>query len=184
MARPPKVDFSFFGSDALLRQNFFRGFFSKMFSVPQQLQSMVRPISIILLAFLFSPAAAYSLPLSRRALLQRSTVPLIGGIVTVTAPSFASAASSCMADCVKNCKMLAPNDTTSYCDDSCKEYCQDPERTDADEKASDSGEVGLKSLINGGKTVAVGEDHPPRFDLPGLNFISGKGRELIGGKQH
>mmetsp|Transcript_26379 Transcript_26379/g.40328 ORF Transcript_26379/g.40328 Transcript_26379/m.40328 type:complete len:171 (-) Transcript_26379:196-708(-) len=96
----------------------------------------------------------------------------------VTNPSMASAAKpDCMADCVKNCKKIAPKDS-EYCLGNCKEYCAQEDRTDglSGSVSSEGGEVGLL----GQGTVVKGEDKPPVFSIPGLDFSSEKGKKLIG----
>lgn len=67
---------------------------------------------------------------------------------------------------------------SAYCLGNCKDYCDQDDRTDglSGSKSSDGGEVG----ILGAGTVVKGEDKPPSFNLPGLDFNSDKGRKLIG----
>mmetsp|Transcript_20868 Transcript_20868/g.41707 ORF Transcript_20868/g.41707 Transcript_20868/m.41707 type:complete len:153 (+) Transcript_20868:82-540(+) len=99
-------------------------------------------------------------------------------------PSYAGQA-PCLPDCTKNCKLLAPNDKSGYCLDSCTEYCADPDRTDglSGSTSSSGGEYGILGGGFGQGTVVKGEDKPPRLDLPGLDFLkSEKGRNLIGEK--
>ncbi|GMI11560.1 hypothetical protein TrLO_g7495 [Triparma laevis f. longispina] len=103
---------------------------------------------------------------------------------TITlAPTIASAKQAdCMQDCVKNCRILAPNDTSGYCESSCKEYCEDPEREDglSGSKSSDKGEYGILGGGFGQGTVTKGEDKPPSVKLPFLDFTTEKGKKLIG----
>merc|ERR1712071_639799 len=89
----------------------------------------------------------------------------------------ADAAVDCFKDCFKNCKILAPKDP-AYCTDNCKDYCDQPDREDglSGSISSAKGETG----ILGTNTVVKGEDKPPSFNLPGLDFSSDKGKKLIG----
>lgn len=118
---------------------------------------------------------------SRRSFLFRkgATVSLIAlGIDLFSDPSPAHAAKTeCMTDCLKNCKLIAPKDP-GYCNDNCSAYCAQEDRTDglSGSVSSTGGEVG----ILGTGTVVKGEDKPPVFKLPGLDFNSEKGRKLIG----
>jgi len=92
-------------------------------------------------------------------------------------PQSVNAAVDCMADCLKNCKRVAPNDN-EYCLANCSDYCDQPDRTDglSGSTSSNGGEVG----ILGRGTVVQGEDKPPSLKLPGLDFTSAKGKKLIG----
>lgn len=89
----------------------------------------------------------------------------------------AKAATDCFSDCFKNCKIVAPKDP-EYCTTNCKEYCDQPDREDglSGSVSSVRGEVG----ILGTSTVVKGEDKPPSFNVPGLDFNSDKGKKLIG----
>jgi len=96
----------------------------------------------------------------------------------VSSPYPAQAAKTeCMSDCLKNCKLIAPKDS-GYCNDNCSSYCAQEDRNDglSGSVSSTGGEVG----ILGTGTVVKGEDKPPVFKLPGLDFNSEKGRKLIG----
>ena len=97
-------------------------------------------------------------------------------------PSEASAKPDCLQDCIKNCKLVVPNDTSNYCRDSCLDYCEQPDRRDglSGSVSSEGGEVGILGGTFGQGTVVKGEDKPPIINLPGLNFNSGEGRKLIG----
>jgi len=88
----------------------------------------------------------------------------------------------CLADCIKNCKQVVPNDTSNYCRDSCMDYCEQPDRRDglSGSISSEGGEVGILGGTFGQGTVVKGEDKPPTINLPGLNFQSGEGRKLLG----
>ena len=37
----------------------------------------------------------------------------------------------CKTECIKSCQALAPNDTSGYCQESCTEYCNNPEDAQA-----------------------------------------------------
>ncbi|KAL7472022.1 hypothetical protein ACHAXS_012337 [Conticribra weissflogii] len=106
-----------------------------------------------------------------------------------TSPLEAGAAVDCFADCLKNCKLIAPKvfvqslcsmgvNDPEYCQSNCKEYCDQPDRTDglSGSISSTGGETG----ILGTSTVVKGEDKPPQVKLPGLDFTSDKGKKLIG----
>jgi len=99
------------------------------------------------------------------------------GIDLLSGPSPAVAKTDCMADCLKNCKLIAPKDP-AYCNGSCSEYCAQEDRTDglSGSVSSTGGETGILGL----GTVSKGEDKPPGFKVPGLDFNSEKGRKLIG----
>uniref|UniRef100_A0A7S2GPW4 Uncharacterized protein n=1 Tax=Helicotheca tamesis TaxID=374047 RepID=A0A7S2GPW4_9STRA len=98
-------------------------------------------------------------------------------LTTTPMSSKANAAADCMTDCIKSCKKIAPKDP-EYCLGNCKDYCDQPDRTDglSGSKSSDNGEMG----ILGTYTVVKGEDKPPAFNLPGLDFNTEKGKKLIG----
>lgn len=98
-------------------------------------------------------------------------------------PLAASAApADCMTDCVKNCKIVVPQDTSNYCQDSCRDYCDQPDRRDglSGSVSAEGGEVGILGGTFGQGTVVKGQDKPPQFKLPGLNFDSGEGKKLLG----
>ncbi len=97
----------------------------------------------------------------------------------ISKPAPAYAVADCSKDCLKNCKLLAPNDKSGYCETNCKEYCDQPDRTDglSGSVSSEGGEVG----ILGQGTVVKGSDKPPSLNLPGLDFTKSEaGRKLIG----
>jgi hypothetical protein len=35
----------------------------------------------------------------------------------------------CIKDCMANCKLIAPKDTSGYCQENCIDYCAQPDRT-------------------------------------------------------
>eukprot|EP00588_Corethron_pennatum_P008930 CAMPEP_0194276622 /NCGR_PEP_ID=MMETSP0169-20130528/9163_1 /TAXON_ID=218684 /ORGANISM="Corethron pennatum, Strain L29A3" /LENGTH=177 /DNA_ID=CAMNT_0039020379 /DNA_START=100 /DNA_END=633 /DNA_ORIENTATION=- len=114
---------------------------------------------------------------SRRSHLKRifaSSFGCLGGLILT---ENASAAVDCMNDCVKNCKIIAPNDP-AYCQENCKGYCSQDDRTDglSGSVSSDGGEKGILGI----NTVVKGKDKPPSISIPGLDFTSGKGKKLIG----
>jgi hypothetical protein len=92
-----------------------------------------------------------------------------------------AAQADCFSDCVKNCKLIAPKDT-GYCQETCTDYCSQPDRTDglSGSVSSASGEVGILGGTFGTGTVVKGQDKPPSINMPGLDFTSGKGRKVIG----
>lgn len=99
-----------------------------------------------------------------------------------TAPQSAAAAQAdCYTDCLKNCKILAPQDA-GYCQDTCTDYCAQPDRTDglSGSVSAAAGEVGILGGTFGQGTVTKGKDKPPVVNLPGLDFSSEKGKNLIG----
>lgn len=98
-------------------------------------------------------------------------------VITAQSPGIASAAPDCYTDCLKNCRLIAPNDT-SYCRENCRDYCEQTDRQDglSGSVGSQRGETG----ILGFGTVVKGEDKPPSISLPGLDFTSPNGKKLIG----
>ncbi len=105
------------------------------------------------------------------------------GVATtwVCQPGAASAAADCYTDCMKNCKKIAPNDP-EYCVMNCKEYCAQDDRKDglSGSVSAANGEVGILGGTFGQGTVPKGKDTPPSIKLPGLDFNSDKGRQLLG----
>jgi len=82
-------------------------------------------------------------------------------IFTSPPPSLAIAPADCQKDCIKNCKLIAPKDTSGYCENNCNEYCAQTDRTDglSGSVSSTGGEVGiLGGSIPGSGTVVKGED--------------------------
>lgn len=110
-------------------------------------------------------------PVSRR-------TALLGTLVALSPLPAGAAAADCDTDCMKNCRLIAPNDTTGYCRENCRDYCEQPDRQDglSGSVGSERGETG----ILGFGTVVKGEDRPPSISLPGLDFTSQKGKKLIG----
>lgn len=104
---------------------------------------------------------------------------LISGLSTALLPFPVMAAETdCFTDCIKNCKLIAPKDP-GYCNENCKSYCDQPDRTDglSGSVSADNGETG----ILGYGTTVKGDDIPPTVRLPGLDFTkSSAGRKLIG----
>ena len=100
----------------------------------------------------------------------------------VLIPTAASAKPDCYTDCLKNCKSIAPNNM-DYCQNSCIEYCQQPDREDglSGSVSAVKGETGILGGSFGQGTVPKGEDKPPSLiRVPGLDFSSEAGRKLIG----
>ena len=95
----------------------------------------------------------------------------------------ALAKEDCYKDCYKNCRAIVPNDSSSYCEDNCRDYCSQPDRTDglSGSVSAASGEVGILGGTFGTGTVVKGEDKPPAVSLPGLDFTSPQGRMMIKG---
>jgi len=118
---------------------------------------------------------------SRRSFLSAATsvtgAAAFAAIVMGTSPLEAGAAVDCFTDCLRNCKLIAPKDP-QYCQSNCKDYCDQPDRTDglSGSISSTGGETG----ILGTNTVVKGEDKPPQVKIPGLDFTSDKGKKLIG----
>jgi hypothetical protein len=103
-------------------------------------------------------------------------------VVVVLLPSTsAQAAADCYMDCLKNCKTIAPMDS-AYCQDTCSDYCAQPDRKDglSGSVSSEEGEVGILGGTFGTGTVVKGEDKPPAFNVPGLDFTNTQGRKLLG----
>jgi len=132
-------------------------------------------ITVVLAILLLCPQGA---SLSNNPIISRRSA-LTFGVSTVCLPFAASAAEAdCFADCLKNCKLIAPKDP-AYCNENCKSYCDQPDRTDglSGSISADNGETG----ILGYGTTVKGADSPPSLKLPGLDFTtSPAGRKLIG----
>lgn len=135
-------------------------------------------ISIVAsLVVLITPAAALSVTPRDNSGVSRRAALLTGIATTLAAPAVALAAADCMTDCIKECKLIAPKNP-EYCLDSCKSYCDQPDRTDglSGSVSSAGGETGPL----GTTTVTKSDDHPPQIKLPGLDFTSDKGKKLLG----
>jgi len=106
---------------------------------------------------------------------------VVGSVGLACQPQSALAVVDCMTDCLKNCKKIAPKDS-DYCVMTCKDYCAQDDRTDglSGSVSAASGEVGILGGTFGQGTVAIGDDRPPRFTLPGLDFTTSSGKRLIG----
>ena len=119
-------------------------------------------------------------PESRRGLLNRALVGGVSHLLLVPQqPAFAK--EDCYKDCYKNCRAIVPNDPSNYCDENCRDYCAQPDRTDglSGSVSATSGEVGILGGTFGTGTVVKGEDKPPSVSLPGLDFTSDQGRQII-----
>lgn len=105
--------------------------------------------------------------------------PAVGvAVASASQPQPAAAKEAdCFDDCFKNCQLIAPKDQ-QYCLDTCKDYCDQPDRRDglSGSVNSEGGEMGILGLT----TVVKGEDKPPEFKMPGLDFSKGSGKKLIG----
>jgi hypothetical protein len=121
----------------------------------------------------------------RRALFQSGVSFLVASSTTAAVaavilaqPSVAHAATDCYQDCLKNCRLAAPQDTSGYCTENCRDYCDQPDREDglSGSVSSEKGETGILGFY----TVPKGADKPPVINLPGLDFTSGAGKKLIG----
>ena len=99
----------------------------------------------------------------------------------LSSPTPAQAVADCFTDCFQNCRTIAPKNL-DYCQSSCKDYCDQPDRQDglSGSVSSANGEVGILGGGFGQGTVPKGQDKPPSLNLPGLDFSSGLGRKLIG----
>ena len=125
---------------------------------------------------LLSQSHSLSLPVvSRRDVLGSAL------IVSLAAPSTALAAADCFQDCVKNCQQIAPKNA-DYCQMTCQDYCDQDDRADglSGSVSNEGGEVGILGGTFGTGTVVKGQDKPPEVKLPGLDFMSGDGKKLIG----
>jgi hypothetical protein len=137
--------------------------------------------SLVLSLFtLFLVSDSYALSLSntsRRSFLGWTTTAVV--FSAANEPALAEA--DCFTDCFKNCRMIAPKDL-SYCQENCKEYCDQTDRNDglSGSVSSSGGEVGILGGTFGTGTVVKGEDKPPSIALPGLDFTKGTGKKLIG----
>jgi hypothetical protein len=121
-------------------------------------------ICCILLSFCLlrnndSLVGAYSShnPESRISVSRRSALMTAFGVMV--APSSALAAPDCFQDCMKNCKLIAPQDP-DYCLANCKGYCEQDDRSDglSGSVGSSAGEVGILGGTFGQGTVAKGDD--------------------------
>ena len=130
-----------------------------------------------------SAASAASVTSTRRsffaAAVRAVAAPAVGvAVASASQPQPAAAKEAdCFEDCFKNCKLIAPRDQ-QYCLDTCKDYCDQPDRRDglSGSVNSEGGEMGILGLT----TVVKGEDKPPEFKMPGLDFSKGSGKKLIG----
>ena len=130
-----------------------------------------------------SAASAASVTSTRRsffaAAVRDVAAPVVGiAVASASQPQPAAAKEAdCFEDCFKNCKLIAPRDQ-QYCLDTCKDYCDQPDRRDglSGSVNSEGGEMGILGLT----TVVKGEDKPPEFKMPGLDFSKGSGKKLIG----
>jgi len=130
--------------------------------------------------FSLSPQPVFN----RRALFrQAATAAAASGTAFLPRQEPALAApADCYGDCFKNCKAIAPKDP-QYCEEQCRDYCAQPDRTDglSGSVSSATGEVGLLGgSLPGTGTVVKGEDKPPAIKIPGLDFTSGAGKKLLG----
>ncbi|GMH86683.1 hypothetical protein TrVE_jg7340 [Triparma verrucosa] len=156
---------------------------------------MPRYAPLILLTFAVMFARSFTIPFlqhppspSSTSLSSKSSSPIRRTLLTTSSLSILFPLTSsakevdCLTDCVKNCKVLAPLDKSSYCLDSCTEYCADPEREDglSGSKSSEKGEYGILGGGFGQGTVTKGNDKPPQVKLPFLDFETEKGKKLIG----
>jgi hypothetical protein len=116
----------------------------------------------------------------RRQMLSRAAALFV--VAAVAAPPANAAPTDCLADCMKNCKLIAPKDDGSYCRETCDDYCSQTDRTDglSGSVSGDSGEVNMLGGTYGVGTVVKGEDKPPSLNVPGLDFFSKEGRKIIG----
>ena len=105
--------------------------------------------------------------------------PVVGiAVASLSQPQPAAAKEAdCFEDCFQNCKRIAPKDQ-QYCLDTCRDYCDQSDRRDglSGSVSSEGGEMGILGL----STVVKGEDKPPEFKMPGLDFSKGSGKKLIG----
>jgi hypothetical protein len=117
----------------------------------------------------------------RRQMLSRAAALFVVAAAAAPPPADAKP-NDCLADCMKNCKLIAPKDDGSYCRDSCDDYCSQTDRTDglSGSVSSESGEVNMLGGTYGVGTVVKGEDKPPSLNVPGLDFFSKEGRKMIG----
>ena len=60
-------------------------------------------------------------------------------VLTTTPASSAWAAPDCFQDCIKNCKLIAPKDP-AYCNQNCRDYCEQPDRTGESKKKREGDE--------------------------------------------
>ncbi|KAL7566231.1 hypothetical protein ACA910_011297 [Epithemia clementina (nom. ined.)] len=85
---------------------------------------------------------------SRRQLLSKA---MAGGVLAnVLVPlEPVGAKEDCYKDCFKNCRSIVPNDTSNYCDDNCRDYCAQTDRTDglSGSVSAATGEVGILGVL-------------------------------------
>mmetsp|Transcript_27974 Transcript_27974/g.76982 ORF Transcript_27974/g.76982 Transcript_27974/m.76982 type:complete len:194 (-) Transcript_27974:635-1216(-) len=121
---------------------------------------------------------------SRRHFVATCWATTTASLVATLTPADAAAATAkdCLTDCVSNCHKIVPNDKTGYCVLTCQDYCAQEDRQDglSGSVSASGGEVGILGGTFGQGTVVRGEDKPPSVALPGLNFNSKEGRQLLG----
>lgn len=113
---------------------------------------------------------------------RRASISLISSSGIIVTPFFRQAQAKptdCLKDCIKNCNLIAPKDA-SYCKETCESYCAQDDRTDglSGSVSSTGGETGILGI----GTVVKGGEKPPDVKLPGLDFLSDSGRNLISPK--
>lgn len=142
------------------------------------MKTSITLISTLFTSFLVNESDSLFLNASRRSFLCWTTTAAVSSALAVE-PAMAEA--DCFTDCFKNCRIIAPKDI-SYCQETCKEYCDQTDRNDglSGSVSSSGGEVGILGGTFGTGTVVKGEDKPPSLALPGLDFTKGSGKKLIG----
>lgn len=113
--------------------------------------------------------------------------------LAIMQPGEAHAAKDCLQDCLQNCGRLAGG-SKDYCVESCKDYCDQPDRKDglSGSVSSEGAEFGFASSFknpfdSNQKPTVYGDDKPPGLpDVFGVNKALRKavtGGDLTGGVQ-
>ena len=92
---------------------------------PRNLSSLLVTLCLVVTGSAWSPPSTTTTSTtSRRAWLKQTAVAVLG--TTVAPPAWA--APDCFDDCQKNCRLIAPKDP-AYCNQNCRDYCEQPDRT-------------------------------------------------------
>jgi hypothetical protein len=155
---------------------------SRIFQAKQAIViKMLRGLALLIFALALSSVgglAPRTTPnISRRQALGSAAAAALTFLPTSTT----LAAADCFQDCLTNCKVIAPKNP-EYCQATCQQYCEQDDRTDglSGSVSYSGGEVGILGGTFGTGTVVKGQDKPPVIKLPGIDFSSEKGKQLIG----
>jgi hypothetical protein len=66
----------------------------------------------------------------RDSIVRMPAAAVVAAAMTLVLPGIepAQAKEDCMKDCLTNCKLIAPKDTSGYCQENCIDYCEQPDR--------------------------------------------------------